>query len=107
MDPNILSLINLVYLVSFVSLVGLAIGRIVTRYFRYKRENLEIPLLLKRDFFFLTGLALPFLGIFVFRVTGVIPQNEPWAATWVILSGALALAGTSLWVYIEYFKIEK
>jgi len=107
MDPQILSLINLSYLISFVVLVVLAIVRIGARYISYKRQGLEIPLLLKRDFVFLTGLSLPFLGIFLFRATGVVPQQESWAAAWVVVSGALALLGTAFWVYIEYFKVER
>lgn len=107
MDPQVLGLINLSYLISFVVLVGLAVARIGTRYVDYKRQGLEVPLLLKRDFIFLTGLSLPFVGIFLFRATGVIPQREPWAVTWTLISGALALAATAIWVYIEYFKIEQ
>lgn len=106
MDQQILNLINLAYLISFVVLVTLAIIRIGGRYVQYKQESMRIPLLLKRDFFFLAGLSLPFLGIFLFRVSGVVPQQEPWAAAWTIISGALAVLGTAFWVYIEYFKIE-
>lgn len=107
MDPKILNLINIAYLVSFVVLVGLAIVKISSRYFKYKREKLPIPLLLKRDFIFLTGLTLPFIGLLTFRFFGLAPSSEPWYAVWVILSGGFALAGTAYWVYIEYFKVER
>src|SRR5260221_13191333 len=67
MGPNILAPINVILLLSFVVLITLAIGRISFRYLNYKKQKEEVPLLLKRDFFFLTGLATPFFGVLLFR----------------------------------------
>lgn len=107
MDPKILNLINTVYVIAFVSLVILAVARIAKRYFSYRREKLPIPYLLKRDFFFLTGLSLPFASLLVFRLLNIAPSQEIWYPAWIIFSGALALLGTAYWVYVEYFKIEQ
>lgn len=107
MDPKILSLINTLYVVAFVILVGLAIARIGTRYLAYRKEELPIPYLLKRDFVFFTGLSLPFASLLVFRFAGISPIDQLWYPLWVIFSGGLALLGTAYWVYVEYFKIEK
>lgn len=107
MDPKILNLINIIYVFSFVVLVILAIAKIGTRYIKYKKENLPVPLLLKRDFFFLTGLSLPFIALLIFRYFRIAPSDELWYPAWIIISGGLALLGTAYWVYVEYFKIEK
>lgn len=107
MDPQVLGLINYGYLFSFIILLALAIVRIGKRYIDYKRESQPIPLLLKRDFFFLSGLALPFLGVLVFRAFDIKAVEQPWYPIWVIVSNTLAISGTLFWVYIEYFKIEK
>lgn len=107
MDPNLIAIINVAALLIFVFLLALAIGKIVYRYLSYKREGLEVPLLLKRDFFFLTGLAIPFLGVFLLRSFSVRATEEPWYPLWLIGSTLLALGGTAYWVYVEYFKIEQ
>lgn len=107
MDPKILSLINTIYVVAFVTLVVLAVARIGTRYIGYKKAGLPVPYLLKRDFVFLTTLTFPFLSLLIFRFLSIAPSQELWYPAWIIISGGLALIGTAYWVWVEYFKIEK
>lgn len=107
MDPQILAIINYGYLISFIILIYLAVLRIGKRYLDYKREKQPVPLLLKRDFFFLGGLGLPFLGVLFFRAFNILAVEQPWYPIWVIGSNSLAILGTLGWVYIEYFVIEK
>ena len=107
MDRHILDLINLLSLVTFLFLLILAIARIGYRYIKYKEEGIQVPRLLHRDGFFLTGLALPFLGALFFRAFGIVPLDEWWYPLWIIASNSFALLGTAYWVYYEYFKIEQ
>ena len=107
MDPQILSLINFFYVFAFVLLLFLAVGRIARRIVEYKRQGESVPLILKRDALFLTGLSTPFLGVLIFRAFGINASEQFWYPLWVIASGTFAIIGTAVWVYIEYFKIEK
>ena len=107
MDPQILSFINALYLLIFVTLMTLSVGRLGYRIFKYWRNNEKIPTLLKRDFLFTGGLTLPFLGFLFFRFLNVRILEEPWYPAWLIGSGGLAIFGTAVLVYYEYFKIEQ
>jgi hypothetical protein len=107
MDPQILNIINLFSLVSFVLLLFLAIARISYRYVSYKREGEHVPALLKRDLFFLAGLSTPFLGVLIFRAFSIVASEQWWYPVWLIGSALFALTGTAYWVYYEYFKIEQ
>ena len=107
MDPQILSIVNVVYLLSFVVLLVLALSRMLKRGYDYTREGLPLGLILKRDIFFFAGLAVPFLGVLIFRAFGIVASEQWWYALWVIASGAFALSGTLFWVYVEYFKIDR
>lgn len=107
MDPTLLSNINLAFLIIFVNLVLLGLFRISYRYYSYKKENLDVPKLLPRDFWMFMGLALPFAGILFFRTFGINASEEWWYPIWVIGSGLFAIFGVANWVYYEYFKLEK
>ena len=107
MDRQTLGLLNGTILISFVTLLSLALFRIGKRYIDYKKLGQSIPLLLKRDFFFLSGLTIPFLGVLIFRFFGIVISEQGWYPLWVIGSGGFGLFGTLFWVYVEYFKIEK
>lgn len=107
MDRHLLDLINLFSLLTFLVLLILAIARIGYRYIKYKEEGITPPRLLHRDGLFLTGLAFPFLGALIFRVTGIMPIDEWWYPLWIIGSNCFALFGTAYWVYYEYFRIEQ
>lgn len=107
MDPQVLSAVSGMIVLIFVILVVLVIIRIGARYIEYKKEGLDVPILLYRDLLFFLGLGLPFLGILFFRYTGIVPADYWWYPVWVIGSGLTALLGTAYWVYVEYFKIER
>lgn len=107
MDPNILALINAFYLFAFVVLMTLSVGRMGLRIWKYWRAHQPIPSLLKRDFLFASGLTTPFLTLLFFRWMGSSISGEPWYPVWVIASGALALFGTAVLAFYEYFKIDQ
>ena len=107
MDLKTLDQINALFLVVFVVLVTLALVRIGTRYIEYKKEGLDVPALLPRDFFLFAGLALPFFGVLLFRALNITPREEAWYPFWVIGSGTVGIFGVAYWVWYEYFKVEK
>lgn len=107
MDPKLIDLINVGYVLVFVVLVVLALVRIAYRYGQYKREDLPVPALLPRDLFLFAGLAFPFIGVLIFRAFGISAREQDWYIPWVLISNSLAVFGVGYWVYYEYFKVEK
>lgn len=107
LDPSTLDAINGGYLFLFVFLVIIALLRIGARYISYRKEKKEVPLLLKRDLFFLSGLALPFMGVLFFRAFKIDAREMWWYIIWILISGSFAIAALIYWVWIEYFKIDK
>lgn len=107
MDPQLVQIINFGQLVIFVILALAAVIRIAFRIYEYKRDNLPLPALIKRDLGLFVGLALPFLGVIYFRVVSIVPREETWYPAWAIGSGTAAILGVAYWVYYEYFKVEK
>lgn len=106
-DTATLDAINGIYLVLFVFLVFAALIRMAGRFFRYTKEGQAIPLLLKRDFYFFAGLALPFAGVLFFRFFHIDARNATWYPIWILGSGTFAISAVVYWVWLEYFKIER
>lgn len=104
-DP--LELLNLVYVVLFT--IGLVIGASLTslRLFRYAATRSRPPTLLVRDVVARVTLALPFGGVLVMRALGVDVDHEWWGIAWIVASGALACVGAWIYVYYEFFIIER
>lgn len=107
MDQTLLDRINAATLIVFLVLALGILGKISSRYLRYKREGLEIPILLPRDLFLWIGLVVPFLGVIIFRFTGAITRESAFYPYWVIGSDILGLAAVAYWAYVEFFKIEQ
>lgn len=107
MDPITLDQINAATLIIFLILAIGIILKISSRYLRYRREGLKRPALLKRDLFLWIGLAVPFLGVLIFRTTGAITRESPFYPIWVLSTDALGLAAVIYWAYFEFFLIER
>jgi hypothetical protein len=110
MDPKLLAIvdqINILIVFVFVVLVILAVVRIGYRYLEYKKYDLDVPDLLPRDFFLFLGLAIPFLGVLIFRATGIMAREHWWYPFWSLGTGLMAIVGVAYWVWYEYIKVEK
>lgn len=108
MAPDVLRFINILYLGAFGILVILAIIRILARYVDYRRQGLEVPVLLYRDLFLFLGLGAPGLITLFLRSVGIQNVTEQWwYPWWVIISGLGFVGGAAYWVYYEYFKIDR
>lgn len=100
-----LQIISAVYGVAYVIGLVIAAASLVARALRYRRARWPMPRLLVRDLVLILGLALPFGGGLVLsRVFGIALGEN---AAWVIVTGAMAVAGIWVFVYNELFVIER
>lgn len=107
MDLKLVDQINSLSVFVFVILAVLIAGKILWRYFKYKRLGLTVPKLLPRDFFLFFGLVIPFAGVLILRAFGIMARAEWWYPIWAIGSDVLGVSGVAYWAYYEYFRIEK
>jgi H+/Cl- antiporter ClcA len=89
----------------FLFMLAAAIAILSGRLIRYRRRKQRIPLIAKRDFWFLMGLALPFLGIFFARAFGI--KDLSTNLWWIIATTFCALGAVGVWLYYEVFVIER
>ncbi len=89
----------------FTFMLVISIAILAARIVRYRRRRMKVPSLAKRDFWFLAGLALPFLGIFVARAFGI--RGLGTNLLWLIATTVLALLAMGVWLWYGVFIIER
>jgi len=96
-------IVDQIYLLWFTVGVTLMAVKLWVRTQEYRKANWKIPLLLWRDIFLFTGLALPFLAIFIARAADVSVLRDQ--LLWSIATGTPAVLGISFAVYVEFFRL--
>lgn len=93
-----------VIFVVFTGMVGLSALSVSVRVGRWWRRRISPPVLLVRDLFTFTGLALSFLAVATARAMDLPPQYAR-TVPWLIFSSAPALIGLAVFLYFEFFVI--
>lgn len=88
----------------FTTLLVASLVRLTVRIAHYRRAGLPVPDIAKRDFWFLTGLGLPFVGIFLARTFGIRDLSTNLA--WLLFTTIGAVSAMLMWAYYEFRIIE-
>lgn len=104
-------ILSAVIFLVFSALLMLGAASTALRWFRYIRQGIPAPVLLKRDAALLGGLAAPFLLISFVRALGLSavvtsPAGVPelW---WLLITGLPAIFAVTVYVWYEIFVIER
>lgn len=99
------TLFGLIGLLVFTILLVASHIRLDVRILSYLRHRKPVPDLAKRDWWFITGLSLPFVGIFAARAFGV--KDLGTNLWWLTLTTISAVGAMFVWAYYEFLVIER
>ncbi len=99
------SLSGVVALFVFTLLLVASHLRLDARVLSYLFRDLPVPDIAKRDWWFLTGLSLPFVGIFFVRAFGI--KDLGTNLWWLLLTTGCAIGAMLVWAYYEFRVIER